>query len=82
MSSEGLPRWRATLDVQDLQKRQTRSVKAAERILYDAYERGDEELALKAVTRLTQAVQTYLKVLEAAELEDRLAALEEAVHAT
>jgi hypothetical protein len=54
-------------------------VKTAERIMYRAYDRGDEEQALKALTRLTQANQTYLKVLEADELEARIEALEEAV---
>lgn len=73
-----LPQWRAPMDGEDLRRYQTRAVKAAERILYDSYEEGDRDAALKAVTRLTQAVQCYLRVLEAHELEERVAALEEA----
>ena len=72
-----LPRWRAPMDTGDLRRYVNRAVKAAERIMYDAYERGDDDLALKACTRLTQAAQTYLKVLEADELEERIEALEE-----
>ena len=80
MSRETLPRWRAPIDTDSLPRYSTRAVKAAERILYDAYEAGDDEMALKAVTRLTQAVQTHLKALEAAELEERVSALEEALN--
>lgn len=81
MSSKGgsLPRWRATADVKDLARHATRAVKAAERILYDSYADGDRDMALKAVTRLTQAVQAHTKVLELADLADRLEALESAV---
>jgi hypothetical protein len=78
MPRESLPRWRAPIDLDSLPRYSTRALKAAERILYDAYEAGDDEMALKAVTRLTQAVQTHLKALEATELEERLSALEEA----
>ena len=66
------------MDTADLRRYVNRAVKAAERIMYDSYERGDTDTALKAVTRLTQAAQTYLKVLEADELEARVEALEEA----
>lgn len=66
------------MDVDDLRRYQTRSIKAAERILYDAYERGDDDMALKASTRITQAVQAYLKVLQVGELEERVKALEQA----
>jgi hypothetical protein len=79
MPRESLPRWRAPIDLDSLPRYSTRAVKAAERILYDAYEAGDDDMALKAVTRLTQAVQTHLKALEAAELEERVSALEAAV---
>ena len=72
-----LPRWRAPADVDDMRRYQTRAVKSAERLLYDAYERGDDDTALKAVTRLTQAVQCYLKVLQVHDLEERVEALEE-----
>ena len=71
-----LPKWRANMDVSDLRRYTMRAVKTAERIMYDSYERGDTDTALKAVTRLTQAAQTYLKVLEADELEERIEALE------
>jgi hypothetical protein len=79
MDRETLPKWRASMDVSDLRRYTTRAVKTAERIMYDAYDEGDTDTALKAVTRLTQAAQTYLKVLEADELEARIEALEEAV---
>lgn len=78
-SKDTLPRWRATADVDDLARHATRAVKAAERILYDSYAEGDRSMALKAVTRLTQAVQAHTKVLELADLADRMEALEEAV---
>ena len=81
MSEDSLPKWRAPLDVEDVQRYTTRAVKAAERIMYDAYAAGDYELALKACTRLTQAAQTYLKVREAGEMEERVEALERAVEA-
>jgi hypothetical protein len=67
------------MDTTDLRRYVNRAVKASERIMYDAYERGEDDLALKAATRLTQAAQTYLKVLEADELEDRIEALEKTV---
>jgi len=76
MPEDHLPKWRANMDTGDLRRYVTRAVKAAERVMYDAYGRGDEDLALKACTRLTQAAQTYLKVLEADELEERIEALE------
>ena len=65
------------MDASDLRRYTMRAVKAAERIMYDSYERGDTDTALKAVTRLTQAAQCYLKVLEADELEERIEAIEE-----
>jgi uncharacterized small protein (DUF1192 family) len=74
-----LPKWRKPIDTGDLRRYVMRAVKTAERIMYDAYEGGDKETALKACTRLTQAGQTYLKVLEADELEERIEALEETV---
>jgi hypothetical protein len=74
-----LPRWRANMDASDLRRYVMRAVKASERIMYDAYDRGDDDLALKAATRLTQAAQTYLKVLEADDLEERIEAIEAAL---
>ena len=65
------------MDTSDLRRYTMRAVKTAERIMYDSYERGDEDTALKAVTRLTQAAQCYMKVLEADEFEERLEAVEE-----
>ena len=79
MTDRHLPKWRAPADVGDMRRYQTRAVKAAERLLYDAYERGDDDTALKAVTRLTQAVQCYLKVLQVHDLEERVEALETAM---
>jgi len=79
MSDRHLPKWRAPADVDDMRRYQTRAVKAAERLLYDSYERGDNDTALKAVTRLTQAVRCYLKVLQVHDLEERVEALEDAM---
>jgi len=77
--SDSLTKWRKLGTAEDARRLQWRAVKTAERIMYKAYDRGDEEQALKALTRLNQANQTYLKVLEADELEERIEALEEAV---
>jgi len=70
------------MDTEDLRRYVNRAVKAAERIMYDAYERGDDELALTAATRLTQAVRCYLEAVEATDIEDRISALESAVRAS
>lgn len=59
-----LPAWRKPLDSDDLQRYATRAVKGAERIMYDAYERGDDETALAAAGRLTQAIRAYRHLLE------------------
>jgi hypothetical protein len=67
------------MDVNDLRRYMTRAVKCAERIMYDAYDDGDRETALKAVTRLTQASHALLKVVEADELVARVEALEAAM---
>jgi hypothetical protein len=77
-NDQHLPRWRVPVDVDDLRRYQTRAVKAAEKIMYRAFAEGDMDTALKANTRLTQAVQTYLKVIQAHDLEERITALEEA----
>lgn len=83
-SSDGrhLPRWNKLDDLEDARRRQMRAVKTAERIMYDAYEEGDDELALTAATRLTQAVRCYVKVVEASEIEQRISSLENAVRAS
>jgi hypothetical protein len=73
-----LPRWCKLDTVEDLRRRQMRALKTAERIMYESYENGDMEGALKAATRLTQAARCYLKTVEADEVMDRLEALEEA----
>jgi hypothetical protein len=72
-----LPRWCKLDTVEDLRRRQMRALKTAERIMYESYENGDMEGALKAATRLTQAARCYLKTVEAHELEERVEALEE-----
>jgi diphthamide biosynthesis methyltransferase len=74
-----LPRWRTPLDTRKLTKQTTRAVKACERIMYEAYADGDTELALKATTRLQQCAQTHLKALDAADLAERVEALERAL---
>jgi len=81
MSDEHLPRWRSPMEPDDLLRYATRAVKAAERVMYDSYAAGDRDMCLKAVTRLTQAAQMYVKVVEVAELEERVEALEERVRA-
>ena len=76
-----LPRWRSPMAPADLMRYATRAVKAAERIMYDSYAEGDREMTLKAVTRLTQAAQMYARVVEVAELEERVAAIEASLEA-
>jgi hypothetical protein len=73
-----LPKWCKLDSVEDVRRRQMRALKTAERIMYDAYENGDTDTALKAATRVTQATRCYLKTVEADEVMDRLEALEEA----
>lgn len=72
-----LPRWRALDGTEDVRRRTMRAMRAAERILYDAYDRGDQETALSACTRLQQCARTYLKALEVDELESRLERVEQ-----
>lgn len=74
-----LPRWRAPMDVEDARRYQTRAIKAAERIMYEAYEAGDDAMTLKAATRVTQGVQTLIRVIEAGEIVERIERLEEIV---
>jgi ubiquinone biosynthesis protein UbiJ len=64
------------MDAADARRYMTRAVKTAEKIMYQAFERGDDDMALKAATRITQGVQTLLKVIEVDELEARIEALE------
>lgn len=73
--SRPLRRWRAVGDLDDARRIQWRAVRAAERVMYDPQATRSE--VLNAVTRITQAVRCYLAVIEAAELEARVAALEE-----
>ena len=54
-------------------------MKLAEHVAYD--EGATKAEILTASSRLTQAVQAYLKVLEAADLTERVEALERAVEA-
>jgi uncharacterized small protein (DUF1192 family) len=69
-------RWRKPGDLPDVQRIAWRAMKLAEHVAYD--EGATKAEILTASSRLTQAVQAYLKVLEYAELEERLSALEEA----
>jgi hypothetical protein len=71
-----LPRWRALMDVGDAMRLQMRAVKAAERLMYDAYERGDREACRKAANTVTQASRAYVKMAEVHELEARVERLE------
>lgn len=71
-----LPRWRAVGNLSDVRRLQWRAVKAAERIVYDAYEDGDREECRKAVTSLSNAVRAYMSVVEAEDLEQRIERLE------
>jgi len=70
-------RWRKPGDLPDVQRIAWRAMKLAEHVAYD--DRATKAEILTASSRLTQAVQAYLKVLEYAELEERLSALEAAV---
>ena len=73
-----LKKWRACDDLAKLRTRVHRAVRAAEAVMYAAGEEGDRAGVLKAATTVQQTARTYLKVLEADELEERIEALEEA----
>lgn len=72
-------RWRKTGDLPDVRRIAWRAMKLAEHVAYD--EGATKAEILTASSRLTQAVQAYLKVLEAADLTERVEALERAVEA-
>ena len=73
---EQLRKWRRTDDVEGLRRRVYRALRTAEVIMY--HPDTDTDKRLKAVTVLQQTARTYLKVLEADELEERIEALEKA----
>lgn len=72
-------RWRKTGGLSDVQRIAWRAMKLAEHVAYD--DGATKAEILSASARLTQAVQTYLKVLEAADLTERVEALERALQA-
>lgn len=73
----GLKKWRAVDDLQTLRTRVHRALRTAETVMYRAGEEGNKTAALKAATTVQQTARTYLKVLEADELEERIARLEQ-----
>lgn len=68
---------RKTGDVSDLRKIVWRAVRAAEQMMFQ--ENATPELVFKAIYAISQIGNTYMKVLEVDELEERVAALEEAL---
>ncbi len=74
--AERLKKWRACDDVEGLKRRVYRALRIAEEIAYAPETTTSERL--KACTVMQQTARTYLKVLEADELEERIEALEEA----
>jgi hypothetical protein len=74
-----LPKWRKLDGVTDARRRQMRAVRTLEKVMYEAFERGDTEEARKAAAVLTNAVRCYLSAVELDELEGRLEAVENAV---
>ena len=73
-----LKKWRKVDDMEKLRTRVHRAQRAAEAVMYAAAEEGDKATVLKAATTLQQTARTYLKVMSAGDLEERVAALEEA----
>lgn len=73
-----LKKWRACDDLGKLRTRVHRAMRAAETVMYAAGKEGDRACVLKAATTMQQTARTYLKVLEADELLERIEALEAA----
>lgn len=78
MSRINLKRHRKAGSTRDALLIAWRGLKAAEEALYASAETNDLGLVLKAVHAITQASGTYAKLIETAELEARIEALEEA----
>lgn len=74
-------RRRTAGSIDDARRVLWRAMQAAETILDDAEDSRDAPTVLKAVHALTQATAAYARVVEAGELEARLAELEAAVAA-
>lgn len=75
--TEPLKKWRKPDDLDETKMRMYRAVRASEQVMYDPA--STRAQVLRAVHATTQAVNTYLKVLQADELEERIEALEEAI---
>ena len=65
----------------DLLARQWRAVEAADAVLVDAAAANDSALVLKGVHALTQAAGAYARLVEAGEIEARLAEVEQRLEA-
>ena len=74
---EQLKRWRRCDDIDGLRRRVYRALRIAEEIAY-AEETSSSE-RLKACTAIQQIARTYLKIMEADELMDRIERLEQLV---
>ena len=72
--SKPLRRWRKVGEVEDMRRRVWRALRAAEQVMYD--EASTRKEVLKAATVVQQTARTYLKIVEADELEERLEAVE------
>ena len=72
--SKPLRKWRKPGELDDLKMRVWRAVRAAERVMYD--ERSTRSEVLKAATTMQQSARTYVSILEADDLLERIEALE------
>jgi hypothetical protein len=78
--SDDLRKWRAVDDVDGLRMRVHRAIRAAETILYS--EEATIKERLKACTVIQQSARTHLKLIESAELEERVSRLEDLLQTT
>lgn len=72
---EQLKRWRRCDDIEGLRKRVYRALRIAEEIAYAEQTSSSERL--KACTAIQQTARTYLKIMEADELIERIEQLEQ-----
>lgn len=77
--AEALKRWRACDDIDGIRRRVFRALRIAEEVAYS--EGASRSERLKACTVMQQTARTYLKVIEADELLERVEALEQAQEA-
>ena len=79
MARIDLKRYRKPGTVEDALLIQWRALRAAEEAMYAAAEDDDLKAVLSAIHAITQASASYGKLVETAELEERLNQIEEAL---